>query len=139
MYGRRGVFQFQCVVPAVEGKRAIHLLMDEVVRSRAASFLAVLKSMALCGEGTLSFPMPGFTLALDSPRRPETHALLVRLHNVVLEYGGRIYLAKDASLSPEHFHAMYPNVERFKAVLRRIDPGGMFQSDMSRRLGLTAV
>jgi FAD/FMN-containing dehydrogenase len=138
MYGRRGVFQFQCVVPAAEGKRAIYLLMHEIVRSRGASFLAVLKSMELRGQGMLSFPIPGFTLALDFPRRPETHGLLVRLHNIVLEYGGRIYLAKDACLSPEHFHAMYPEVERFKVVLRRVDPGGMFQSDMSRRLGLSA-
>ena len=138
MYGRRGVFQFQCVVPTAEGRRAISALMDEIVRSRGGSFLAVLKYMARKGLGMLSFPMPGFTLALDFPRRPETQRLIELLQDIVLEYGGRIYLAKDACLSAERFEAMYPQVERFKAVLRHVDPNGLMQSDMSRRLNLNS-
>ena len=136
MYGRPGVFQFQCVVPFEHGHRAIAELLEQIVRSRGASFLAVLKCMERGGRGLLSFPMPGFTLALDFPRRDETRALIERLHDTVLRYGGRIYLAKDACLSTSHFEAMYPQAERFRAVLRRVDPEGVMQSDMSRRLNL---
>ena len=85
----------------------------------------------------LSFPMPGFALALDFPRRPETERLIHRLHEIVLKYRGRVYLAKDACLTQQHFEAMYPEVQRFKSVLHRIDPNGVMQSDMSRRLGLS--
>jgi FAD/FMN-containing dehydrogenase len=138
MYGRRGVFQFQCVVPTGEGRRAISALMEETVRSRGASFLAVLKYMARKGLGMLSFPIPGFTLSLDFPCTPEARRLIELLQDIVLEYGGRIYLAKDACLSAERFEAMYPEIERFKAVLRRVDPHGLMQSDMFRRLNLNA-
>ena len=86
----------------------------------------------------LSFPMPGFSLALDFPCSPETRQLIERLQDLVLAYGGRIYLAKDACLSHTQFEAMYPEVERFKTVLRRVDPHGIMQSDMSRRLNLSA-
>jgi len=138
MYGRSGVFQFQCVVPVTDGRRAISALMEAIVRSRGASFLAVLKYMSRTGRGMLSFPMPGFTLALDFPRRRETRDLIERLHDIVLSYGGRIYLAKDSCLSPEKFDRMYPEGERFKTVLQRIDPNGIMQSDMSRRLKIRA-
>lgn len=137
MYGRGGVYQFQCVVPFADGRRAIVALMDEIVRSRGASFLAVLKSMERYGPGLLSFPIPGFTLALDFPRRRDTRELILRLYEIVLNYGGRVYLAKDACLSAEHFEAMYAGVGRFKAVLQRVDPEGRLQSDMSRRLNLS--
>jgi decaprenylphospho-beta-D-ribofuranose 2-oxidase len=134
VYGRRGVYQFQCVVPFAEGRRAIVELMEETVRSRSASFLAVLKSMGRAGRGMLSFPMPGFTLALDFPRRARTGALIQRLQRIALKYGGRVYLAKDACLSADQLPSMYPELERFRAVLRRIDPERRMQSDMSRRL-----
>jgi FAD/FMN-containing dehydrogenase len=81
--------------------------------------------------------MPGFSLALDFPCKPESRHLIERLQDIVLEYGGRIYLAKDACLSPEQFEAMYPEAGHFKAVLRRVDPNGVMQSDMSRRLNLS--
>jgi decaprenylphospho-beta-D-ribofuranose 2-oxidase len=134
MYGRRGVYQFQCVVPFAEGRRAIIELMEEVVRSRGASFLAVLKSMGRAGRGMLSFPMPGFTLALDFPRRAATRSLIERLQDIALKYRGRVYLAKDACLSADQLPPMYPELERFRSVLRRIDPERRMQSDMSRRL-----
>ncbi len=136
MYGRKGVFQFQCAVPLADGKRALSAVMEEVVRGRSASFLAVLKYMERKGPGMLSFPMPGFSLALDFPRRPDTRILIERLQDIVLAYGGRIYLAKDACLSAQQFAGMYPEVERFKAVLRHVDPKGLMQSDMARRLNL---
>lgn len=139
MYGTPGVYQFQCCVPFATGREAIVALMEEIVNSRGASFLAVLKSMRRHGRGYLSFPMPGFTLALDFPRRAGTRRLVERLQEIALAYGGRVYLAKDACLAPQQLRAMYPDADRFAAVLRRVDPGARMQSDMSRRLGLTAA
>lgn len=137
LYGRRGVFQFQCVIPFNSGRRAIAELLERTVRSEAASFLAVLKAMGKVGKGMLSFSRPGFTLALDFPRRRETKQLIDELHEIVLKYDGRIYLAKDACLQPTQFEAMYPESLRFKALLRTIDPKQVMQSDMARRLNLT--
>jgi len=136
MYGWKGVFQFQCMMPFPDGRQAIVRLMEEITRSRGASFLAVLKAMGRSSEGMLSFAGPGYTLAMDFPRRPNTRALIERLHDIVIEHGGHIYLAKDACLTPERMNAMYPAVDRFRAILRRIDPSGRMQSDMSRRLRL---
>jgi decaprenylphospho-beta-D-ribofuranose 2-oxidase len=137
MYGRKGLYQFQCVVPFNDGRRAIIELMETSVRSGAASFLSVLKTMGRHGRGLLSFPMPGFVLALDFARTATSRALIRRLQDIALKYEGRVYLAKDACLTPEDLEAMYPQLDRFKAVLQRVDPNGIMQSDMSRRLQLS--
>ncbi|MEO8450775.1 MAG: FAD-binding oxidoreductase [Gemmatimonadota bacterium] len=137
MYGRNGVYQFQCVVPFAEGRRALIELMEATVRSPTPSFLGVLKSMGRRGRGMLSFPMPGFVLALDFARTPESTRLVKRLQDIALKYDGRVYLAKDACLTPAELRAMYPEVERFKAVLKRVDPTELMQSGMSRRLDLS--
>jgi decaprenylphospho-beta-D-ribofuranose 2-oxidase len=138
LYGRNGLFQFQCAVPFSDAKRALSAVMAEVLRSGCASFLGVIKSMKRRGPGMLSFPMPGISLALDFSSNPKTRALIERLYDIILAHGGRAYLAKDACLSAKQFESMYPEVDRFRAVLRRVDPGGIMQSDMSRRLKLRA-
>jgi decaprenylphospho-beta-D-ribofuranose 2-oxidase len=134
IYGPRGFYQFQAVIPDREAARGIPALLEAVVAARRASFLAVLKTMGRAGRGFLSFPLPGTTLALDFPRRDDTPALLRRLEEITLAHGGRVYLAKDALLSPEGFAAMYPELPAFRAVLDRIDPERRLASDMSRRL-----
>jgi len=136
LYGRPGFYQFQCVVPEVESPRAIRCLLEEVARARAASFLAVLKTLGGEGPGLLSFPMRGYTLALDLPRRSGTEGLIARLGRITLDCGGRVYLAKDACLPGELFRAMYPRLDRFRAVLDEVDPRGRMSSDLSRRLGV---
>ena len=78
--------------------------------------------------------MRGFTLALDFPRRAGVEALLTRLEKLTLDHGGRIYLAKDAVLSPDGFRAMYPKLLAFQDVLDAIDPQRRLNSDMARRL-----
>ncbi len=88
------------------------------------------------GLGPLSFAMPGCTLALDFPRCKETHALVLRLQNIALDHGGRVYLAKDACLPADRLPSMYPRLNEFLEVLRAIDPEARMQSDMSRRLKL---
>jgi decaprenylphospho-beta-D-ribofuranose 2-oxidase len=88
-------------------------------------------------EGYLSFPMPGWTLALDFPAR--THGLadlLDRLDSDVIGAGGRVYLAKDSRVSPDALAAMYPRLPEFRAVRAEVDPAGALASDLSRRLGL---
>jgi decaprenylphospho-beta-D-ribofuranose 2-oxidase len=80
--------------------------------------------------------MRGFTLALDFRRRRGIEALLAKLSSITRDHGGRVYLAKDALLSPDLFRAMYPKVGAFEEVLRRVDPDAQFTSDQARRLGL---
>jgi decaprenylphospho-beta-D-ribofuranose 2-oxidase len=134
IYGRGGFFQFQCVLPDVSAPRGIRLLLEEIAGSGRASFLAVLKTLGAEGRGYLSFPMRGYTLALDFPRRGGVEDVLRRLERLTLDHGGRIYLAKDAVLSPEGFRAMYPKLPEFQAVLDAIDPEHRLNSDMARRL-----
>lgn len=136
LYGKRGFHQFQCVLPDATAERGIRALMQTISTARAASFLAVLKTLGAEGRGLLSFPRPGFTLALDFPARADTADLMRRLEALTLEHGGRIYLAKDSFLSPEGFRAMYPNLPRFQAVLDQVDPLGRMASDLARRLDI---
>jgi decaprenylphospho-beta-D-ribofuranose 2-oxidase len=134
MYGRRGFHQFQAVLPEAESETGLRRLLEEISAARAASFLSVLKRLGGEGEGYLSFPMAGYTLALDFPRRAGVEELLLRLEKITRAHGGRIYLAKDSCLSPEGFAEMYPRLPQFRRVLQELDPQGRMASDMARRL-----
>ncbi|WP_191060163.1 FAD-binding oxidoreductase [Geminicoccus harenae] len=138
IYGRQGFRQFQCVVPFEGGEASLRRLLEEIGRHGQASFLAVLKAFGRQGTGHLSFCMPGWTLAIDLPERKGVTELLGALERIVLDAGGRIYLAKDSRLSAEGFARMYPELDRFRAVLGRVDPDGRWQSGLSRRLGIHA-
>ncbi|MDF2763358.1 MAG: linked oxidase protein [Rhodospirillales bacterium] len=134
IYGRGGFYQFQCVLPDATAPVGLRRMLEEISETGRASFLAVLKTLGGEGRGFLSFPMRGFTLALDFPRRPGVEDLLARLERLTLDHGGRIYLAKDAALSPEGFRRMYTRHPEFEAVLERVDPERRLNSDMARRL-----
>jgi decaprenylphospho-beta-D-ribofuranose 2-oxidase len=134
LYGKRGFYQFQCVLPDAESPVGLRKLMEAISNAGTGSFLAVLKTLGSEGVGHLSFPMRGYTLALDFPAKPGVTELLGRLEHITLDHGGRIYLAKDAAMKPESFAAMYPRLGEFRAVLDRIDPEGVMDSDMARRL-----
>lgn len=138
MYGRRGFHQFQCVVPYDGGARALRKMLELISASGHGSFLAVLKTMGPPGVGFMSFPMPGYTLALDFPNAPGATALIGQLERVTLDHGGRTYLAKDSTLQPAMLRPMYPQLERFEQVLASIDPARRMGSDLSRRLGIGA-
>lgn len=131
MYGPKGFYQHQSVVPREVGQDAVAEMLKEIGRSGQGSFLAVLKTFGnRRSVGMLSFPQPGVTLALDFPNNgPKTTELLNRLDQIVSEAKGRIYLAKDARMSRELFESGYP---RFKEFLKFRDPG--ISSAMSRRL-----
>jgi decaprenylphospho-beta-D-ribofuranose 2-oxidase len=136
IYGKRGFYQFQCVVPFTDGAAVLRELLQVIAASQQASFLAVLKRMGAGRSGFLSFPMPGYTLALDFPRKAGVEALYARLCEITLKAGGRVYLGKDALLSAEAFRQMYPEFGEFRAALKEVDPEGRMQSGMAKRLRL---
>lgn len=136
MYGRRGFFQFQCVLPDAAAPAGLRVLLKSIAQRRAGSFLAVLKTLGERSSGMLSFPMRGYTLALDFPNRGDVRTLLAELEAITLDHGGRIYLAKDSVLSAGGFRRMYPRLDEFLEVLNEIDPQQRMRSDMARRLGL---
>jgi len=140
MYGKKGFVQYQCVLPLAESQRGLQELMAELARSRRSSFLSVLKRFGPAGSGLLSFPMEGHTLTLDFPIRDEgLFPFLDRLDDIVLKHGGRVYLAKDARMRAETFRAMYPRFAEWQRMKSRIDPENRFDSDLARRLRMSAV
>lgn len=136
LYGVRGFYQFQCVLPAATGGAGLVKLLDMIAQSKQASFLAVLKTLGEQGTGLLSFPLKGYTLALDFPKTEETAVLIRRLYKTVLEQNGRVYLAKDALLDKFTFQAMYQQHAAFTAIKKQLDPQGVFTSLQAKRLGL---
>lgn len=138
IYGRRGFFQFQCVVPYETGASALRQMLGLISDAALGSFLAVLKTMGPAGQGYLSFPQAGYTLALDFQNGPAVIDLIGRLESITCDHGGRTYLAKDATLTPERLRLMYPQLDRFQEALAQIDPHGRMASDLSRRLQLRA-
>ncbi len=136
IYGKRGFVQYQCVWPPDESRAGLVEVLEEITRSRRGSFLAVLKKFG-AQDGLLSFPMPGYTLALDFPVTDGLLEFLDTLDAMVLKRGGRVYLAKDARMSPETFRAMYPNLAKWQAAKAIADPDNRFSSSLSRRLRMT--
>ena len=138
LYGGRGFLQYQFVVPDDHGE-VVRRAIEELASIRAASFLAVLKRFGPGDPGPLSFPMPGWTLALDLPIGHERLGqVLDQLDAMVVEAGGRVYLAKDSRLAPGTFRSMYTRVDQFLEEKERVDPAGVLRSDLGRRLGLCA-
>lgn len=137
MYGKHGFVQYQCVIPDNAAFDGIKALLQKLSGSHRPSFLAVLKRLGAEGKGLLSFSIAGYTLALDLPIRDEgLFALLNELDEIVLRHGGRVYLAKDARLSADSFHTMYPRYEEWLKIKKSVDPGNKFNSSLSRRLGI---
>jgi FAD/FMN-containing dehydrogenase len=119
LYGKEGLLQFQCVLPWGRDQRGIVRALEAITSSGLASFLAVIKVFGdVASPGMMSFPVPGITLALDFPIRPETSfRLFDKLADITAEFGGRMYPAKDARMSARHFQHFYPQWEEFSAYL----------------------
>ena len=133
VYGGTGFVQWQCVMPDESTNE-----FREIVKrlSSLPSFFTVLKRFGPGNDGLLSFPMPGWTLAVDLPATDKALAGLAPLDRTVAASGGRIYLAKDARLDRDVFTRMYPRLSEFRAVRAQVDPTSRFMSDLGVRLGL---
>lgn len=136
VYGRGGFVQYQFVVGYGQ-EETLRRIVRRISAHRCPSFLAVLKRFGEAGAGWLSFPVPGWTLALDIPAGlPGLGPFLDELDEEVAGAGGRVYLAKDSRLRPGALASMYPRLPDFRALRRELDPNSLFRSDLSRRLGL---
>ena len=136
IYGARGFVQYQCVLPLTASPSGMTELLTAIAAAGQASFLAVLKRLGRKSFGLLSFPMEGYTLALDFPANPANLVLLDRLDKITGDHGGRVYLAKDARVSAASFAAGYPRLGEFRAVRRRYGLDRRFSSLLSRRLDI---
>ena len=137
LYGRQGLIQYQFAVPA-GGAWAMRCILEMLRARRVPMFLGSLKRLGAPSGGLLSFPLDGWTLAIDIPARAHRVAdALEDADRLVAGAGGRIYLAKDARVRAETLREMYPQLARFRAVRERVDPAGTMRSDMARRLELS--
>jgi FAD/FMN-containing dehydrogenase len=135
VYGSGGFLQWQCALPRAAGREGLRALLGRIAASGRASFLAVLKGFGAGGGGPLSFPVEGWTLALDFKADPAVLGLLSELDAVVADHGGRLYLAKDARMSAALLRSGYPALAEFQAQ-RRARGAAKFSSLLSQRLGL---
>jgi FAD/FMN-containing dehydrogenase len=134
-YGKRGFIQYQFVIPEDNGKKNLTEILEIIAASGCTPFLNVFKRMG-DGQGILSFPFKGYTLAIDFPVTKQLLVFTPKLDAKVLSAGGRLYLGKDALLQESTFKAMYPQYEHWLAIKRKYDPYNRFTSNISRRLGL---
>ncbi|QBG47105.1 FAD-binding oxidoreductase [Verrucomicrobia bacterium S94] len=137
IYGKRGFTQYQFVIPKAAGREGMRTILKRITDSGLGSFLAVLK---LFGEqeSFMSFPMAGYTLALDFPISVKAMSLFKELDAMVADYGGRLYLAKDSRMDAEMFEKTYPNADEFRQAIALLNEGGTrFASLQSKRIGIT--
>lgn len=135
IYGRRGFAQFQCVLPLAASRDGLRALLQEISLSGQGSFLSVIKRFGP-QDSRISFPMEGYTLALDFPMTPRTLPLLDRLDRITIDHGGRFYLAKDSRLRPETLRAADPRMVAFHDWRLQNAAAGQFASAQSDRLEL---
>lgn len=136
-YGKRGFIQYQFVIPEENGRANLAEILQMIAQSGCTPFLNVFKRMG-DGQGVLSFPFKGYTLAIDFPVTKHLFEFTPKLDAKVLAAGGRLYLGKDACLDASMFRSMYPQVGDWLAVKRKYDPQNKFNSNIGRRLELEA-
>ncbi len=137
IYGKRGFTQYQFVIPKEAGREGMRKILGRITDSGLGSFLAVLK---LFGEqdSFISFPMAGYTLALDFPISLKAMDLFKELDAMVADYGGRLYLAKDSRMDAAMFAKTYPNADAFRQAVTLLNEGETrFASLQSKRIGIT--
>ena len=136
LYGKAGFVQYQFVLPKTDGIQNMRIILTEIAQSGAGSFLAVLKQFGPSNQNLLSFPMEGYTLALDFKMTSNVIALLHKLDSMLIGMGGRVYLTKDAVMEELSFKMTYTNWQEFESVREKYGAIGKFASAQSKRLGL---
>ncbi|WP_278804735.1 FAD-binding oxidoreductase [Mycobacterium sp.] len=134
-YGQAGFLQYQFVVPT-EAVDEFKRIIRDIQASGHYSFLNVFKLFGPGNQAPLSFPIPGWNICVDFPIKAGLNEFVSELDRRVLQFGGRLYTAKDSRTTAETFHAMYPRIDEWIALRRKVDPSGVFASDMARRLEL---
>ncbi len=134
IYGKNGFTQYQFVLPLDKSYEGLETILSKIAASGKGSFLAVLKLFGKANANWLSFPMEGYTLALDFKIEPGLFELLNELDKIVLEYQGRFYLSKDVRVSKETFEAGYKNIEKFRQFRKRYKMDQKFHSLQSNRV-----
>jgi len=136
LYGKPGFTQYQFVLPMAAGRQGLRTVLTRIAASGMGSPLAVLKVAGAANDNPLSFPLAGYTLALDFKVQPGLLGLLDELDALVLGLGGRLYLTKDARMSEATFKQSYPRWAEFQGVREKVGAIGRFASLQSKRLGL---
>lgn len=136
MYGRNGFTQYQFVIPKETAFEGMTAIIRRISASGSGSFLTVFKLLGPANDNYLSFPLEGYTLALDFKIEPKLFGLLDELDRIVLDHGGRIYLAKDVRMDRTTFEAGYPELAKFRAIREKYGLKGKLESRQSLRLGI---
>lgn len=136
LYGQSGFIQYQFVLPKAAGEIGLREVLERIASSGKGSFLAILKVFGKANQNLLSFPIDGYTLALDFKVEPSLFELLNELDQLVLKYRGRLYLTKDARMTESTFKSSYPRWSEFEDIRKQFFAIGNFASHQSQRLGL---
>lgn len=136
IYGKNGFTQYQFILPKAQSLAGLEEILAAIAASGKGSFLAVLKLYGPANDNWLSFPLEGYSLALDFKIEPSLFPLLDQLDEIVVRHQGRIYLAKDARVFKEVFEAGYPHIEKFRQFRQQQGMDKKFNSLQSKRLGL---
>jgi len=136
IYGRSGFFQFQFIIPLNSSFEGINYVLENLSRHKVGSFLAVLKLYGKENNNLLSFPMSGYSLALDFKNTESNKRLISSLTDYIIGLNGRVYLAKDSIMTKDQFNKSYKNVSKFKKIRKKYLLDSSFASLQSSRLGL---
>jgi decaprenylphospho-beta-D-ribofuranose 2-oxidase len=137
LYGSRGFTQYQCVIPDGAGPEGVKSFLDLLRRNGGSSMLSVIKDCGAEGEGLLSFPLKGTSVALDMPVRDDTQRVVDTLNAHLVELGGRVYLAKDRFTRAADYRRMDKRIDAWREIKQKYDPKGRLRSAQSARLELT--
>jgi hypothetical protein len=136
VYGKKGFAQYQFAIPPENSYEGLKKLLEITSGEKLPSFLSVLKYFGKSETGPLSFPMEGYMLAMDFPITDRLFGILDRMDQIVVDYGGRLYLTKDSRMKPEILEKGYPRLQEFLDIKQKLDGGKQMQSLQSIRLGV---
>ena len=136
IYGKNGFTQYQFILPKEWSYEGLEEILTAISQSGKGSFLAVLKLYGKANDNYLSFPIEGYSLALDFKIEKGLFELLDKLDEIVVKHNGRIYLTKDVRVSKETFEKGYPQIETFRQFRKENKMNSKFQSLQSKRVGI---